>query len=108
MVGMAAAAVALLVTRRFVILVGPVFAAPDAPGRLALVGSHARVRSLEVTTTHGEAKVIDGRSAGAIVRVRTTGPQGPLERDAVVQLISFDADAEVYLVDLAHPDVVGW
>jgi hypothetical protein len=105
---LAAAFVGRSSTRGFARLVTPIFAAPDAPNRSALVGSHARVRSLEVTQSHGEAKVIDGKSAGAIVRVRTTGPQQAVEQGAVIQLVSFDPDAEVYLVDLAEPDVVGW
>jgi hypothetical protein len=103
-----AALVGRSASRSFARLVVPIFAAPDAPGRKALVGSHARVRSLEVTDMHGEAKVVDGRSSGAIVRVRTTGLQKPIETGAIVQLVSFDPDAEVYLIDLADPDVVGW
>jgi ribosomal protein L15 len=87
-------------------LVGPMFVASEAPDRATLVGSHARVRSLEITAKSGEAKVIDGRSAGAIVRVRIVETQTEFQHGDVVQLISFDSDADVYLIDHAEPDLV--
>ncbi len=93
-------------SRGFARLVGPIFITPEAPERSMLVGSHARVRSLTITSHSGEAKVIDGRSAGAIVRVRIVEPQTEFQHGDIVQLISFDSDADVYLIDHAEPDLV--
>jgi hypothetical protein len=93
-------------SRSFSRLVAPMFITPEAPDRSTIVGQHARVRSLEVTASAGEAKVIAGRSAGAIVRVRITERQDEFHHNDIVQLISFDSDADVYLIDHADPDLV--
>ncbi len=108
-----AVAVAALAAMRsaagaFAALLTPMFETPEAPTRAALVGSIGRVRSLEVSPAHGDAKLTTGPSAGAIVPVRsgsTRFAQGDL-----VQLIAYDEDTGTYTVSdvdaLIAPDDV--
>jgi hypothetical protein len=87
-------------------LVQPIFVTPEAPTKSSLVGSHGKVRSLEITETRGEAKLIDGSSAGAIVRVRIDASRSPslptFVQGDIVQLVDYFADDETYIVDAAE------
>jgi hypothetical protein len=104
--GVTAAAGARFGSRAFAGAVAPMFVTPEAPTRAALVGSIGRVRSLEVDEHHGEAKLMTGASAGAIVSVRADA--GRFTSGDLVQLIAYDDDRATYRVaevdDVLVPD----
>jgi hypothetical protein len=106
-IGIGAFGLGVIASRRFGALLAPMFITPEAPERAALVGSHARIRSTEVTTQAGEAKVVDGKSSGAIVRVRVSPLQGTFLHGDIVQLVTYDEANGVYAIDTADPDLVG-
>ena len=105
-VGLGALLIGRAAGARFSHLVAPIFITPEAPVRSDLVGSHARIRSLEITANAGEAKVIDGKSSGAIVRVRSTETQRIFRQGDVVQLIHYHEDSGTYRIDDAEPDLL--
>jgi hypothetical protein len=105
-VGALALAATMLLGRAFSTAVAPMFKTIEGPSRQSLVGALARVRTSEVTALRGEAKVITGPSAGAIVPVRS--PQQSFGPGELVHLIQYDDALGAFFVaevdDVLIPD----
>lgn len=73
------------------------FRTEQAPSRSAAVGAMCRVRTLNVTSSFGDAEVLSGPTRGSIVRVRAA--DGRFGRGDTAHIIDFDEQTNTFVID---------